>query len=52
MSYTSELALGLLLIIPLVAAALIYVFRKSPNIREGITLIAGVALLIKSSTKR
>jgi len=46
MSYTSELALALLLIIPLIAAGLIYVFRKSPNIREAVTLIAGAALLI------
>ncbi len=46
MSYTSELALALLLIIPLIAAALIFVFRKAPNIREGVTLLAGIALLI------
>jgi len=45
MSYTAELALFLLLIIPLVAAALIPLASKNPNIREGITLVAGIALL-------
>jgi len=45
MSYTPELALALLLIIPMIAAALIPVFGKNPNAREGVTLIAGVALL-------
>ena len=46
MSYTSELALALLLIIPLAAAGLIYLVRQMPNVREGVTLVAGVALLI------
>ena len=45
MSYTPELALALLLIIPMVAAVLIPVFRKMPNIREAVTLIASVVLL-------
>jgi len=45
MAYTAELALFLLLIIPLVAAALIPLAAKNANIREGITLVAGVALL-------
>ena len=45
MAYTAELALALLLIIPLVAAAIIPFFGKSPNLREAVTLIAGVALL-------
>jgi len=45
MAYTAELALFLLLLIPLVAAALIPLVGKNQNIREGITLIAGVALL-------
>ena len=45
MAYTAELALFLLLIIPLVAAALIPLASKNQNLREGITLVAGVALL-------
>ena len=45
MAYTAELALALLLIIPLVAAALIPLLRKNQNMREAVTLIAGVALL-------
>ena len=45
MAYTAELALFLLLIIPLVAAALIPLAAKNANLREGITLVAGVALL-------
>jgi len=45
MAYTAELALFLLLIIPLVAAALIPIAGKNQNLREGITLIAGAALL-------
>ena len=45
MAYTAELALALLLIIPLVAAVLIPLLRKNQNMREAVTLIAGVALL-------
>lgn len=44
MIYSPEIALALLLIIPMIAAVLIPVFGKSPNAREGVTLIAGVAL--------
>jgi len=42
---TPQIALALLLIIPLTAAALIPLFGKSPNVREGITFVAGLALL-------
>lgn len=45
MAYTPELALALLLIIPMIAAILIPFFGKTPNLREGITLVAGAALL-------
>lgn len=45
MSFTPELALALLLIIPMVAAILIPLAGKQPNIRETITLAAGGALL-------
>jgi len=45
MSYTPELALFLLLIIPLLAAAIIPLVGKNENIREGVTLVAGIALL-------
>jgi len=45
MTYTSELALALTLIIPLIAAALIYLTRKNENIREAVTLIAALALI-------
>lgn len=45
MTYTAELALALLLLIPLAAAALIWVTRKMPNIRESVTIIASLALL-------
>jgi len=45
MTYTPELALWLLLLIPLAAAALILLAGKSQNIREAVTLLAGVALL-------
>lgn len=45
MTYNAETAMALLLIIPLVAAGLIYLTRKFPNIREAVTLIAGVLLL-------
>ena len=46
MAYTAETALALLMIIPLIAAILIPVFRKQPNLREGVTLIAGLLLLV------
>ena len=49
MTYTSELALALTLIIPLIAAGLIYFSRKNENIREAITLIAAVALIFNLS---
>ncbi len=45
MAYTAELALALLLIIPLIAAVLIPIVGKKPNIREAVTLIAAFALL-------
>ncbi len=45
MTYTPELALALLLIIPMTAAVLIPLAGKAPNIREAITFIAGFALL-------
>ncbi len=45
MTYSSELALALLLIIPLIAAILIPLVRKSQNLREAVTLIAAFALL-------
>ena len=38
MAYTAELALFLLLIIPLAAAALIPLVGSRPNVREGVTL--------------
>ena len=46
MSYTAETALLLTLIIPLIAAVLIPFFKNQPNIREGVTLVAGVLLLL------
>ena len=45
MSYGPEMALWLLLIIPMLAVVLIPLAGKSPNIREGITFVAGAALL-------
>ncbi|CAM3828962.1 proton-conducting transporter membrane subunit [Litorimonas haliclonae] len=45
MALSPEFALLLLLLIPLAAAVLIPFAGKWPNIREAITLIAGVALL-------
>lgn len=45
MTYTAELGLALLLIIPLIAAAIIPMVGRWPNIREAVTLIAGVLLL-------
>jgi len=44
-TYTPEIAMWLLLLIPLAAAPLILLTGKSQNIREAVTLIAGVALL-------
>jgi len=46
MAYTAELALFLLLLIPLAAAAIIPLVGRQPNIRESVTLIAGVLLLL------
>ncbi len=45
MTYSAEVALALLLIIPMIAAGLIALVRKNPNIREAVSLIAGFALL-------
>jgi len=45
MMYSAELALGLLLLIPLAASGLIYLTRKLPNIREAVTILASVLLL-------
>ena len=42
---TPQIALGLMMIIPLIAALLIPIFGKQPNIREGVTFVAGAALL-------
>lgn len=42
---TPQLGLALLLIIPLLAAVLIPIFGKNPNLREGVTFVCGVALL-------
>jgi len=46
MAYTAELALFLLLIIPLAAAAIIPLVGTKPNVREGVTFVAGVLLLL------
>jgi len=40
-----ELLLTLLMVIPVIAACLIPAFDKQPNLREGITFLAGFALL-------
>ena len=45
MGISAETMLALLFIIPLTAAVLIPLFKNQPNIREAVTLIAGVALL-------
>ena len=45
MMMTPQIALALLLIIPLVAAAIIPLVGKAPNVREGVTFVAGLALL-------
>ncbi len=45
MIYTADTSLALLLIIPLIAAVLIPFCKNMPNVREGVTLIAGVLLL-------
>ncbi len=45
MSYGPEMALALLLIIPLIASALIPLVGRNQNIREGVTLVAAFALL-------
>jgi len=42
---TPQIALALLLIIPLVAAALIPLVGKSQNLRETVTFVSGLALL-------
>ena len=45
MSYSPQMALALLCLIPFVSAFLIFFLKKFPNVREGITFIAGFALL-------
>ena len=45
MIFSPEIALALLLIIPMIAAVLIPLFGKSPNLRETVTLVSGFALL-------
>ncbi|MEE9348223.1 MAG: proton-conducting transporter membrane subunit [Robiginitomaculum sp.] len=45
MIYSPQIALALLLIIPLIAAVIIPLVGKNENMREGVTLIAGAALL-------
>jgi len=42
---TPQIALALLLVIPLVAAGLIPIVGKSANLREGVTFVAGILLL-------
>ena len=42
---TAELALILIMIIPLIAAVLIWQLGRWPNIREAVSIIAGVSLL-------
>lgn len=47
MSYGPEMALALMMLIPLAAAVLIPIIgARSPNVREGITFTAGVLLLL------
>ena len=46
MEFTNELALLLLLLIPLIAGGLIPLFSNRPNIREAITFLAGILLLL------
>lgn len=45
MSYGPEMAIALLMLIPLAAAVLIPIFGRSPNLREGVTFVAGLLLL-------
>lgn len=45
MMFSPEIAMALLLIIPMIAAVLIPIVGKSPNVREAVTLVAGFALL-------
>ena len=45
MEFTNELALLLLLLIPLIAGVLIPFFSDRPNFREAITFLAGILLL-------
>ncbi|MGB6231187.1 MAG: proton-conducting transporter membrane subunit [Litorimonas sp.] len=50
MSYGPEMALALLMIIPLLAAAIIPVVgAKTPNLREAVTFIAGATLLVNTA---
>ena len=46
MELTNELALLLLLLIPLIAGGLIPLFSNRPNIREAITFLSGILLLL------
>lgn len=45
MSYGPEMAIALLMLIPLAAALLIPIVGRSPNLREGVTFVAGLLLL-------
>jgi len=45
MSYGPEMAIALLMLIPLAAAVLIPIVGRSPNLREGVTFVAGLLLL-------
>ncbi len=45
MSYGPEMAIALLMLIPLAAAAIIPIAGRSPDLREGVTFIAGLLLL-------
>lgn len=45
MTFGPDVALALLLIIPLIAAAIIPLVGRNQNIREGVTLVAAAALL-------
>ena len=46
MEFTNELALLLLLLIPLIAGGLVPLFSNRPNIRETITFLSGILLLL------
>ena len=47
MTFTPQIALGLMLIIPLLAAVIIpFIGKRAPNLREGVTFVAGILLLV------